>query len=666
MNKICIYTLVLSGALLSPVAYGANPQTNSVNLIPNPGLEQGGKMPSGGWKPHFFITGEWADYSNAEWADGVAHSGKKSIKVAVKVTTGRTLDWGIPSINVKGYKRLKLSFWMKTANIRSGRQPWKTAHVTLYIHYGKKGMKSLSCGRAEGDTDWTRYEKVFDLPEGATTIRLSAGLSLASGVAWFDDFSLSPTDEAVTKSVLVSKLNFPVSADQPIVLPLPKQAEYMGEIFPLKRITVMGNIPPSMIQILKEILGVEGTVVEQIKDPAAIDAQCVVIVGRSDQVLDSKPLRDILSKDDLKSSLLPEGYLLRVWKEHDKVMVLVCGKDYPGIFYGLQTMRQLIRKDESGITIPECRIVDWPDMALRGIPTGWRSDSLLKQIAAVKMNLLFMCMKEGQQYIDRELTTEEKQDLRNIVAKTSNMYIKPVASIRPATYKIWEDSWFRYGDPAHLQRILDRCADYYRAGFRNFGLHFDDIPSHKFNWPEDKKQFGTLGEAHLYVAGKMYEYLKKLDPANEMFFIPMYYGSPRISCQVEETKQYLREVSKLNKDVIFVFCGIFTTEDTEFCKSIVRNRRVLIWDNYLAQYERKYEGKPGFSELIEPLSVFVKNSRDLSTSVLGYIFLMPLDNLMAWQMSADYLWNSQEFIPNKSAAMSMKFLRDECKNNKCK
>jgi beta-N-acetylglucosaminidase/Glycosyl hydrolase family 20, domain 2 len=653
-RNVYILLLVLTGCLFLQAANGAR----LANLIPNPGLEQGTKIPLGGWMPHHFIANDWSRYSSAKLDSTTAHSGSKSIKLTVKVPVERTLDWRILSINIKKYKRLKLAFWMKTKGVKSGRQSWQTAHVTLYVSYGKRGLKALSCGRAEGDTDWTKYEKVFDLPKDAKSIRVSAGLSICSGTVWFDDFLLIPTNEPVTNPVSISDLAIPELSKQPAVLPSPKQAKYTGKTFSLGRIVIVTNDTPSaIVGTLKKLLGDDVAIVKSMKGAKAIKAQTIIIAGRQDNLLTSTSVHKLVSQDELKTKLRKEGYLLNVSDQSGKTVVLLCGKDFSGVFYGVQTLKQLLKHKKSGMTLPECKISDWPDMAVRGVPSGRRGDRFLKRMVAVKLNLLFMCMKEGQQYIDRELKSREKQRLQDFVAKTANMYIQPVASIRPATYKIWKAGWFEYSNPAHLQKILDRCADYYSAGFRKFAIHFDDIPSRRFKYKKDKERFGTLGKAHLYVAEKMYDYIKKLDTANQMYFIPMYYNNPSKSSKVVEAKQYLQEIGKLNKNIIFTFCEIFTTKDATFCKSLVGKRRLLLWDNYLCQYENRYEGKPALRDLIKPFSIFSKSSKKLSKSVFGYIFLMPLDNFMAWRMSADYMWNSQTFNPKKSAAIAVTSLK---------
>jgi hypothetical protein len=59
----------------------------------------------------------------------------------------------------------------------------------------------------------------------------------------------------------------------------------------------------------------------------------------------------------------PEGYVLRT----DKNVVLVAGDDNRGAFYGLQSLRQLIFKQDNQVQIRGVQIRDWPEKQFRGI-----------------------------------------------------------------------------------------------------------------------------------------------------------------------------------------------------------------------------------------------------------------------------------------------------------
>ena len=59
----------------------------------------------------------------------------------------------------------------------------------------------------------------------------------------------------------------------------------------------------------------------------------------------------------------PEGYQLHV----DGGNILVAGTDARGAFYGLQSLRQLIRKEGGQIRVSRLYLRDWPDKPFRGV-----------------------------------------------------------------------------------------------------------------------------------------------------------------------------------------------------------------------------------------------------------------------------------------------------------
>jgi hypothetical protein len=59
----------------------------------------------------------------------------------------------------------------------------------------------------------------------------------------------------------------------------------------------------------------------------------------------------------------PEGYILRT----DANLLVVAGSDDRGAFYGLQSLRQLVAKDESGLSLRGVQIRDWPAKPFRGL-----------------------------------------------------------------------------------------------------------------------------------------------------------------------------------------------------------------------------------------------------------------------------------------------------------
>lgn len=66
---------------------------------------------------------------------------------------------------------------------------------------------------------------------------------------------------------------------------------------------------------------------------------------------------------DPGQKLTDEGYLLTVSRNQ----VVVAGKTSTGTFYGLQTLKQLVRGEGAGAFVPGVKIVDWPTMRWRAV-----------------------------------------------------------------------------------------------------------------------------------------------------------------------------------------------------------------------------------------------------------------------------------------------------------
>jgi len=65
----------------------------------------------------------------------------------------------------------------------------------------------------------------------------------------------------------------------------------------------------------------------------------------------------------LDQRMTDEGYLIAVSSNE----VVVAGKTSTGTFYGIQTLKQLVRGEGAGAFIPGVRIVDWPTMRWRAV-----------------------------------------------------------------------------------------------------------------------------------------------------------------------------------------------------------------------------------------------------------------------------------------------------------
>lgn len=119
-------------------------------------------------------------------------------------------------------------------------------------------------------------------------------------------------------------------------------------------------------------------------------ARRTILVG----AIDLPPVEAALKRANLSvpPNLNEEGYVLSVNADE----VVVAGKTAAGTFYGLQTLKQLVRGDAPNAFIPGVRIVDWPQMRWRGlsddisrgpVPTVEYIKRQLRTLASFKMNM---------------------------------------------------------------------------------------------------------------------------------------------------------------------------------------------------------------------------------------------------------------------------------------
>src|SRR5437660_1065143 len=115
-----------------------------------------------------------------------------------------------------------------------------------------------------------------------------------------------------------------------------------------------------------------------------------ILIGR----IDLPQIQQALSRAGVEApaSLSDEGYVLAVTANE----VTIAGKTAAGTFYGLQTLKQLIRGDAANAFIPGVRIIDWPTMRWRGVsddisrgpvPTGDYIKRQIRNEALFKLNM---------------------------------------------------------------------------------------------------------------------------------------------------------------------------------------------------------------------------------------------------------------------------------------
>ena len=160
--------------------------------VPNGSFEQGA-----GTQPEAWVWTEPSDSLQAEWTEGIAHQGKRAIKVRMPGELSPGIAWRLACttpVAVDSGKDYIASFWLKAACDRP---------VKLVIdgYHGDKLVKPrLGEGRAYvrqgtvlgfGPCDWTRFERAFTVPPDVSSLRLSFTGKLGSDLL-IDDVEIRP------------------------------------------------------------------------------------------------------------------------------------------------------------------------------------------------------------------------------------------------------------------------------------------------------------------------------------------------------------------------------------------------------------------------------------------------------------------------------------------
>ena len=155
------------------------------------------------------------------------------------------------------------------------------------------------------------------------------------------------------------------------------------------------------VDLLTEELGT----FHQFEAGSAADQRTDILIGRpGNPEIDAEIAR---RKLDLTACDDPEGYVLDV----NASGVLLVGKTAEGVFYGVQTLGQLVTANGR---IPAVRISDWPALRYRALSIDINRGPILtedqlqltiRSMAEYKMNMLFLYMEHVFQYSHSRVAT---------------------------------------------------------------------------------------------------------------------------------------------------------------------------------------------------------------------------------------------------------------------
>ncbi len=135
-----------------------------------------------------------------------------------------------------------------------------------------------------------------------------------------------------------------------------------------------------------------------------------------------------------------------------------------------------------------------------------------------------------------------------------------------------------YSSATDFALLMKKYNSLYDKGVRFFALFLDDIPARLIK-KQDKKRFKQLEHAHTYIANKVFRELKRINPQNNLLFVPTHYHGFK-------NGKYLRCIGRnLNTKIPVCWTGNKIVSPQITCthlKNITRllKRKIFLWDNY--------------------------------------------------------------------------------------
>ncbi len=303
---------------------------------------------------------------------------------------------------------------------------------------------------------------------------------------------------------------------------------------------------------------------------------------------------------------------------------------------------QVVRVERNGLAVV---IVDFPSFPERGVVEGfygtpWTPQNrmeILRFEGAHGMNVYYYAPKDDpyQRKLWRDpYPPEAQQRLAELVDTAKRNFVDFCFAISPGLS-------MTYSSERDFQLLTDKLAGVGKLGVSCFALFLDDVPQ-DLQDAQDKAQFKTLAQAHIYLTNKLYKYLKEQSPANRLTLTPTVYTNEWGS------RDYVQELGAgVDPGVPIIWTGpkvfspAITVDQAREWGGLIR-RPPLIWDNYPVNDQTRW------CRYLGPLVGRDKNLPGVVRGLISNPMIEPRASMIPLQTVADYLWNPAAYDPAQS------------------
>lgn len=332
-----------------------------------------------------------------------------------------------------------------------------------------------------------------------------------------------------------------------------------------------------------------------------------------------------------------EGYYLKI----DKEGIVVAGADRRGVFYGVQTLVQLIALPK----LPLVEVTDYPDVPYRGVVEGfygvpWSREARLSQLdfyGRNKMNIYIYGPKDGPYHSSpnwrKPYPAQEAEQLKELVECARRNEVLFYWAIHPGKDIRWNTE--------DRDLLMEKFESMYRLGIRAFAVFFDDISGE-----------GTSAEKQVELLNDIYHnFVKVKGDVAPLLMCPTEYN--RLWTKLEGG--YLATLGgKLHPDIGILWTGdkvvaCIDKPTMQFVNPLLKRKAFIWWNFPVSDYVR--------DRLL--LGAVYGNGTDIDDDISAFIS-NPMEHAEASKIAlfsiADYAWNMDAYKSDASWRRAVRYL----------
>ncbi len=319
-----------------------------------------------------------------------------------------------------------------------------------------------------------------------------------------------------------------------------------------------------------------------------------------------------------------EGYYLQVTEKG----VTVAGSDVRGLYYGVQTLAQLVERGQ----LPLTEITDYPDVNWRGVVEGfygtpWSHEARLRQLdfyGRNKMNVYLYGPKNDPYHSvpnwRKPYPEKEAAQLKELVDRAKQNEVIFYWAIHPGQDIKWNNE--------DRDLLMQKFESMYQLGVRAFAVFFDDISGEGAKAPKQAELLNYIDDNFVKVKGDV---------------------APLVMCPTEYNKSwsnvkggYLTTLGTvLNKGIEIMWTGdrviaCIDKQSMEFINPLLQRKAYIWWNFPVSDYVRDHllMGRVYGNglDIKDDMSAFVSNPME-----------RPESSKIALYSVADYAWNLEKF-----------------------